>query len=309
MKHVLITGGAGFIGSHTADLLLKKGIKVTVLDNLATGKLAHLDGSNQRLEFIQADIIDYPRLSEVIKNCDCILHLAALPSVLKSIEDPIHSLKVNTMGFLRILQTIREVNPTVRLVYASSAAVYGAQKELPARDDKLLTEKLLSPYALEKVTNEHYARLYAELFGIKSLGLRYFNVYGTRQDPTSFYSGVISKFISNYQSDQPLTVFGDGTQARDFIHVSDVARANELALQSQHTGVVNIATGKMETLKQLIQYISAAGRKPAEIKYAESRVGDIYHSYGSVDQAEQRLGFRYSMDLAEGIKTMLGVLS
>src|SRR5262249_34049896 len=161
------------------------------------------------------------------------------------------------------------------LVYASSAAVYGDQDGLPAQDDVPLAEKFLSPYALEKATNEYYARLYATLFGIKSLGLRYFNVYGSRQDPASFYSGVISKFIANYQRDLPLTVFGDGTQARDFIHVSDIAQANWLALQNQSIGVTNIATGKKETLNQLIHYIGMAGGKPAEIKYAEPRAGDI----------------------------------
>jgi UDP-glucose 4-epimerase len=304
MKHVLVTGGAGFIGSHTVDLLLQEGFRVTVLDNLATGKLAHLPLTDPHLEFIQADIVDFPALSALVKNCDGVLHLAALSSVPQSIEDPVRSLKVNTLGFLQVLEAIREAERPVRLVYASSAAVYGGQGELPARDDVPLGKEFLSPYALEKVTNEHYAALYTRLFGLKSLGLRYFNVYGLRQDPASPYSGVISKFIENYQRDLPLTLWGDGTQSRDFIYVEDVARANWLALQSHHAGILNIATGKMETLTQLIRYIEMAGKKPASINYVPSRVGDIYQSYGSIKQAQQQLGFSHRIDLQQGIKRL-----
>jgi len=304
-KRILVTGGAGFIGSHTVDRLLQQGMQVTVFDNLATGKLAHLDVSHAPLKFIQDDILNYSQLAAAVAASDAVLHLAALPSVPKSIEDPIQSLHVNTLGFLHVLQAIREAARPIRLVYASSAAVYGRARALPCRDDLPLSDELLSPYALEKSNNERYAALYATLFGIKSLGLRYFNVYGSRQDPASPYSGVISKFLENYQSDLPLTVFGKGEQSRDFIHVSDVARANELALQSDYAGVLNVATGKMETLNQLIHCIELAGDKPAQVNYAQSRVGDISQSYACVKRAEQYLDFQYSVDLKQGISLLM----
>lgn len=304
MKCVLVTGGAGFIGSHTVDLLLQEGMQVIVVDSLETGKLDYLNLSHPHLEFVQQDILAYSKLVSVIGTCDVVLHLAALPSVPKSIEDPIQSLKVNTLGFVHVLQAIREAHRPIRLVYASSAAVYGSSQSLPCRDDIPLSNGALSPYALEKANNERYASWYADMCGVKSLGLRYFNVYGPRQDPASPYSGVISKFVESYQHDLPLTIFGDGEQSRDFIYVADVARANLLAIQSDFCGAMNIATGRMETLNNLVRYIELAGGKPARIKQAPLRIGDIYQSYANVEQAKQKLGFKYTIDLAQGIQIL-----
>lgn len=307
MRQVLVTGGAGFIGSHTVDLLLANHFQVVVLDNLMTGDKNHLDLAHPNLTFVEGDILNFPLLLNLMKECDAVLHLAALSSVPKSIEDPIASLKVNTEGFVNVLQAIRQLNKPIRLVYASSAAVYGNNAKLPCNDEESLFEMALSPYALEKANNERYASLFDSLFGMKSLGLRYFNVYGVRQDPNSPYAGVISKFIECYQQDKPITVFGEGNQSRDFIHVSDVARANLLALQSQFCGVLNIATGTAETLLHLVNYIEATGKKQAKIHFAKERSGDILQSYAATDKAVQYLDFRYEVGLKQGIQSLLKI--
>ena len=304
MKRVLVTGGAGFIGSHTVDQLLEQGLEVVVIDNLQSGKLSYLNLFNPKLRFIQADVRNDKVLREELARCDAVLHLAALPSVPHSIEHPIQSLQVNIEGFLHVLQAIRRNHRPIRLVYASSAAVYGEVETLPCSDDAP-SSPALSPYALEKATNEHYAKLFERLFGIKSLGLRYFNVYGTRQDPKSPYSGVISKFIEQYQKTEPVMIFGDGKQSRDFIHVTDVARANCLALQTEYSGILNIATGVSENLLNLISYIENAGGRPAELVFAKPRKGDIQNSYANVAKAEKHLGFRYTKNLSDGIRQLL----
>lgn len=308
MKRILVTGGAGFIGSHTVDLFLQQGAQVVVLDNLVTGKVTNLNLFHPNLRFVQADVLDYPVLAKEVAVCDVILHLAALPSVVQSLADPMQSLTVNSGGFLQVLQAIREINPAIRLIYASSAAVYGADAALPCSDEIPLPSAPLSPYALEKANNERYADLYHRLFGIKSLGLRYFNVYGTRQLPGSPYSGVISKFIERYQKKEPITVFGDGQQSRDFIHVADIARANGLAVQSDYCGALNIATGIPETVVSLIKYIELAGGEKAQLEFLAPRAGEIAHSYARVAKAKDQLTYRYEIGLAEGIRSLLSDL-
>ncbi len=306
MQRILVTGGAGFIGSHTVDLLLANQMEVIVFDNLASGRLAYLNLSHPRLTFIEGDILHFSELLAAMESCDAVLHLAALPSVPKSIEDPIASLQVNTAGFLHVLQTIRLLKKPIRLVYASSAAVYGNSTDLPCDDSKPLTTDALSPYALEKANNERYADLFQRLMGLNAIGLRYFNVYGPRQDPASPYSGVISRFIEHYQHDQAISIFGDGRQSRDFIHVNDVARANWLALQSTYCGMANVATGKAETLVDLIRYIEAHGKK-AKVNFAAPRVGDIRESYAKTEKAAHYLKFQAEIRLQEGIQSLLKI--
>lgn len=305
MKNVLVTGGAGFIGSHTVDLLLAHDLRVVVYDNFSSGKLANLNVFHPNLRVVQADILDYELLSSEINKADAVLHLAALPSVPKSIEDPIASFQINTQGFLHVLQAIRECKKPIRFVYASSAAVYGDSNQLPCSDEVILTAEALSPYALEKANDERYAALFTKLFDMKMLGLRYFNVYGERQDPHSPYSGVISKFMSCYREHKPITILGDGKQTRDFIHVKDVARANYMALCSDYAGVVNIATGAPETLLNLVHYIEAAGNHPAETQFAAARAGDIRESYASVQKAKMCLGFQHEISLQNGMAEMV----
>ena len=313
MKSILITGGAGFIGSHTVDFFLQQDIHVVVFDNLATGKITNLHLFHPNIRFVQADILDYKRLAAEVAKCDAVLHLAALPSVQQSIENPIESLQINTQGFLHVLEAIREAQQNnkkaIRLIYASSAAVYGAEAPLPCSDKIPLPLNVLSPYALEKANNERYAALYAKLFDIKSIGLRYFNVYGSRQVPSSPYSGVISKFIAHYQKKEPILVFGDGTQSRDFIHVSDIAKANWLAIHSHYCGVLNIATGVPETVINLISYIEKAGGYSANTQFSAPRIGDISISYASTSQSEKELPFRYTIKLADGILDLLNPLN
>lgn len=304
INHILVTGGAGFIGSHTVDLLLDQGKEVIVLDNLFSGRLSNLNLQHPNLDFIEGDVLHYDLLQECVSKVDAVLHLAAIVSVQLSIEDPIYSFQVNTQGFLHLLQAINHTKRHIRLVYASSAAVYGELINEPSRDDAPLKSPPLSPYALQKIHTEDYAHLYQRLHGLPSLALRYFNVYGKRQDPSSPYSGVISRFFDAYQKDQELVVFGDGMQSRDFIYVADVARANLLALTSDYQGTVNIATGHKHTLLNLISSIEKVGNKKARVKFAEPRLGDIKSSYGTTIKASQHLNFDFSTGLEEGMRLM-----
>jgi len=306
-QRILVTGGAGFIGSHTVDLLLQEGKEVVVLDNLSSGKIENLNLQHPNLEFIEGDVLEYPFLVDLLAGCDAILHLAAIVSVPQSIENPIFTFQVNTQGCLHALQAVYKTKHPIRLVYASSASVYGNLAELPCRDDVPLPRLPQSPYALQKIQAEDYADLYARLFGVKSLGLRYFNVYGSRQDPTSPYSGVISLFLDAYKNDSELIIFGDGQQSRDFIHVADVAKANVLALNSSYTGTLNVATGDPQTLLQIIEFIKSAGGKPAKLHFEPPRQGDIKASFAATELAQCHLGFNYSISQQEGIKLMMKV--
>ncbi|VVC74886.1 UDP-N-acetylglucosamine 4-epimerase [Aquicella siphonis] len=305
-QRVLVTGGAGFIGSHTVDLLLDQGHDVVVLDNLSSGKLENLALQHPNLEFIEGDVLEYPFVEELASDCDAIMHLAAIVSVPQSIENPILSFQVNTQGFLHVLQAASKAGHPVRVVLASSASVYGDASSLPCRDDVPLAEQPLSPYALQKIHAENYGDLYFRLFGVKTLALRYFNVYGPRQNPSSPYSGVISRFLDAYQHDQELTVYGDGEQTRDFIHVADVAKANCLALQTGHAGVLNIATGKPHSLLQVIKFLESVGGRTARLNFAPARTGDIKSSFAAIRLAETHLGFKPAMALREGLERMLG---
>ncbi|OGT38363.1 MAG: hypothetical protein A3F12_01485 [Gammaproteobacteria bacterium RIFCSPHIGHO2_12_FULL_38_14] len=305
-QRILVIGGAGFIGSHTVELLLSGGKQVVVLDNLSSGRLDYLPMTHPDLEFIEGDVLEYPFVLDLLKDVDAVLHLAAISSVQQSIEKPIYSFQVNTQGFLHVLCAIQEIKRAIRLVYASSAAVYGAVHSLPCRDDVPLNNPPLSPYALQKVQNEMYAELYANLYSLPSLALRYFNVYGPRQDAHSPYSGVMSRFLAAYQADQPLTIFGDGLQSRDFIHVHDVARANCLALEKSHViGALNVATGEPKSLLDLIEYINDFGQKKAEVSFQPGRLGDIRASYASTQKAKEQLEFKYQIPLQEGMKLMM----
>ena len=223
---VLVTGGAGFIGSHSVDALLAGGTEVVVLDNFSTGKTANLP-SHARLTLERGDIRNRPDVAGAIVGCTHVLHLAAQVSVRASVEDPPGSAQHNVLGFVNVLDAARRAG-VKRVVYASSASAFGDPGELPLSESSPLAP--LSPYGLEKSCNEQYAALFKQIFGLSALGLRYFNVYGPRQDPASPYTGVINKFADRLRAGQPLTVFGDGGQTRDFIFVKDVARVNVAAL-------------------------------------------------------------------------------
>lgn len=301
MSYILVTGGAGFIGSHSIDYLLTLGHHIIVLDNLETGTLQNLPLQHPHLQFVEGSILDEKLLPTLIKKVDAVLHLAAIASVHQSIVDPVRTAEINTQGFLHLLHTLCIINPTIRLVYASSASVYGNAKQLPCDDEILIERKPLSPYALQKSHMEDYADFFFQLYGIKSIGLRYFNVYGTRQDPHSSYSGVISRFLDAYQNGKSLTILGDGNQSRDFIHVTDVAKANAQALEKKYVGVVNIATGVPQTLLQLVKCIEVASGYDAKLSFDPPRPGDIMASFGTTKLAEKVLDFKAAVSLQEGI--------
>jgi UDP-glucose 4-epimerase len=303
-KHILITGGAGFIGSHTADYLLKQGLKVTVLDNLSSGRLVNLNLAHPQLTFIEGDINDATLIKKLMLTVDAVIHLAAIASVPLSLTEPLTSNYVNAQGFLHILHAIYQAQKPIRLIYASSAAIYGEMNGQPCSDESTFLQLPMSPYGLEKYQNEQYANLYYRLYGIKSLGLRYFNVYGARQLPDSPYAGVISRFLAAYYRDQVLTIFGDGSQARDFVYIDDIVRANILSLQSDCHDVINIATGEPQNLKQLIHCIEQTGTKSAHIHYREKRLGDINLSVARVEKAQKVLQFKAQISLSEGIKRL-----
>lgn len=283
--HVLVTGGAGFIGSHSVEALLAEGNEVTVLDNLSSGKFANLPQS-MHLKFIQGDIRDAHTVERAMRGVTHVLHLAAQVSVAASIADPVSSFMQNAQGFLNVLDAVRRHN-VERMVYASSAAVYGTPLKLPL-DESVVTAPL-SPYGLEKSVNDQYAALYQQLYGVATIGMRYFNVYGPRQDPSSAYAGVISRFAAAITNRQALTVFGDGYQTRDFIFVKDVAAINVRALQSDAVGVCNIATGHSVTLLELIATLGHCAKSDPQVTHAPAAVGDI--RYSAADPSRMRAWF------------------
>ena len=308
MKQVLITGGAGFIGSHTADALLTQGFTVRVLDNFSNGKHANLNAlalADGRLTVIEGDVRDAAITDAAVKGVDAVLHLAAQVSVPRSVADPVESSTHNIAGFLNVLDAVRR-HKIPRMVYASSAAVYGVPEALPLLETN--TAKPLSPYGLEKFINDQYAALYGELYGVSSVGMRYFNVYGPRQDPKSPYAGVISKFADGLEDGKPLRVFGDGSQTRDFIYVGDVARANVLALQGDVVGVLNVGTGTSVTLLELIEAMKEAFDKPALVRHEPPATGDIAHSATNPARLKQTLGWQPATTFVQGLRALAGSL-
>ena len=304
MKQVLITGGAGFIGSHTADALLSQGFAVRVLDNFSNGKHANLDASalaNGRLALVEGDMRDAAVTDAAVNGVDAVLHLAAQVSVPRSVADPVESSTHNIAGFLNVLDAVRR-HKVPRMVYASSAAVYGVPEALPLTEAN--TAKPMSPYGLEKLINDQYAALYLGLYGVSSVGMRYFNVYGPRQDPKSPYAGVISKFADGLKGANPLCVFGDGSQTRDFIYVGDVARANALALQADVTGVLNVGTGTSVTLLELIDAMKEAFGKPAQVHHKPPAHGDIAHSATDPARLKQTLGWQPATTFVQGLRAL-----
>ena len=304
MKQVLITGGAGFIGSHTADVLLAQGIAVRVFDNFSNGKHANLDAAalaDGRLTLVKGDVRDSQAVDAAVVGIDAVLHLAAQVSVPRSVADPVESSTHNIAGFLNVLDAVRR-NNVKRMVYASSAAVYGVPEALPLTEAN--TAKPLSPYGLEKFINDQYAALYFELYGVSSVGMRYFNVYGPRQDPESPYAGVISKFADGLEGAKPLRVFGDGLQTRDFIYVGDVARANALALQAGVTGVLNVGTGSSVTLLALIDAMKEAFGKSAVVQHMPPATGDIAHSATNPARLQQTLGWQITTPFVQGLRAL-----
>ena len=299
----LVTGGAGFIGSNIVEELLKQGHSVRVLDNFSTGKRENLKGFDNDIELIEGDIRSYHIVREAVEGIEFILHQAALPSVPRSIKDPITTNEVNVVGTLNILNSAKDAKVR-RIVYASSSSVYGDLDILPKTEDML--PKPLSPYAVSKLAAEKYCQVFTKLYGLETIIFRYFNVFGPRQDPTSQYSAVIPKFTTLMKNNESPIIYGDGTQSRDFTFVKNVVEANLLACNNnmaKFSGeVFNIAYGKSVTLKELVNKINKILSKNIQYKLADPRPGDVKHSLANIGKAHQFLDYEPKIDIEEGLK-------
>jgi UDP-glucose 4-epimerase len=304
MGCALVTGGAGFIGSHLVDHLVNQGCRVTVLDNLTTGhrhNLAHLDG---RIDFVRGDIRDADLLDRVTDGCDLVFHQAAVVSVSQSVDDPAHTCDVNDLGTVRVLDAARK-HGVKRVVMASSSAVYGDDPQLPKTE--AMAPSPLSPYAVQKLTGEHYASVFAALYGLEVVCLRYFNVFGPRQDPSSPYSGVISIFMTKAVGGEAPIIYGDGSQTRDFVFVHDVVQANWLAATHPAAAgeTFNVATGQCIRIRDLWALIRDLSGAAVDARFASPRAGDIHESVADIGRIGQVLGYAPGVDLRQGLRDTL----
>lgn len=302
MKY-LVTGGAGFIGSNIVKELLERGEKVRVLDNFSTGKRENLlpFNGNPNLEVIEGDLRSFHIVRDAVRGCDYILHQGALPSVPRSIKDPITSNEVNINGTLHILEAAREFG-IKRVVFASSSSVYGNSDTLPKVETMPVAP--LSPYALTKYAGERYCQIFHELYRLETVALRYFNVFGPNQDPTSQYSAVIPKFIKLIKEGKRPVIYGDGTQSRDFTFVSNNVEANLLACTAPGVAgeVFNIACGERYTLIDLVNTINEILGTQVEPIFHSPRPGDVKHSLAGIEKARQKLGFEVKVKFREGLE-------
>jgi UDP-N-acetylglucosamine/UDP-N-acetyl-alpha-D-glucosaminouronate 4-epimerase len=296
----LVTGGAGFIGSHIVEGLVKKGEKVRVIDNLSTGKRENLQPLMDEIEFILGDLRDPKAAAQAVKGVDFILHQAAISSVPCSIEDPLGTTENNLTGTLHLLMAACDAG-VQRFVYASSSSVYGDSPALPKREDFLPTP--LSPYAVSKLSGEYYCQVFHQLYGLETVSLRYFNVFGPRQDPLSPYAAVIPKFITLALAEKPLVVYGDGEQSRDFSFVADVVEANFLACRATDIAgeEFNVGSGEQTSLNQLVQALKEIIAPDLKVEYTEPQPGDVRHSLASIEKAKRLIGFAPTIPFSEGL--------
>jgi len=301
MATYLVTGGAGFIGSHIAERLVERGDSVVVLDNLSTGKVENLAGCRDRITFIEGDLRDLDTVKGACRGVDYVLHQGALASVPRSIADPIASNEVNLNGTLNVLAAAREARVR-RVVYAASSSVYGDTPTLPKQED--MPADPLSPYAVSKYAGELYCQAFVRLYGIETVVLRYFNVFGPRQDPTSQYAAVIPLFISALQRGEAPRVFGDGEQSRDFTYVANVVEANLLACQAPDASgrVINIACGERITINDLIRALQQLLKVDTDPVYDQPRPGDVKHSVADITRARELLGYETVVAFEEGLR-------
>lgn len=304
MATYLVTGGGGFIGSHLVDALLAQGHHVRVLDNFATGRRQNLAHCQHDIELIEADLRDTEAVERAAAGCAVILHQGALPSVPRSIIDPLTSNAVNVGGTLHVLQAARN-QQVQRVVIASSSSIYGDTPTLPKVETMPMNPR--SPYAISKMAAETYTRNFADVYGMETVALRYFNVFGPRQDPTSQYSGVIAKFMTLALRGETYTINGDGTQSRDFTFVANVVQANLLAATVPDIAgaVFNIACGKRISLNDLTQLLNKLVGKAIPTSYNPVRTGDVEHSLADISQAQTILGYAPTVDTATGLAQTL----
>lgn len=301
VNNFLVTGGAGFIGSNLVEALLKRGYKVKVLDNFSSGKRGNIKEFINDIEIIEGDIRSFHLVQQAVKGIDVILHQAALPSVPRSINDPITSNEVNVSGTLNILEAAKDAG-VQKVVFASSSSVYGDNPELP-KHEKMIANPL-SPYAVSKLAGEKYCNVFSRIYGLKTVCLRYFNVFGPKQDPFSQYSAVIPKFITAINNNKQPVIYGDGTQSRDFTYIENVIEANLLAATKDFDSglTMNAACHGQVTLNELVDSINKILNKNIDPIYSNPRAGDIKHSFAEISLIKEKLGFKPVVNFHEGLK-------
>lgn len=299
----LVTGGAGFIGSHLVERLVKEGCRVRVIDDLSTGRKHNIEPFLSEIEFVKGDIRDVSLVGKVMNGVERVFHQAALPSVPRSVKDPISTNEVNVDGTLNVLVAARDAG-VERVVYASSSSVYGESPVLPKKET--MTPQPRSPYAVSKYVGELYSQAFHRVYGLETVCLRYFNVFGPRQDPGSQYSGVVAKFITSLLDAEPPTIFGDGEQSRDFTYIENVVEANLLAARTEGISgeVFNIACGQQLSVNELARLLSQTVGAPAGLtpQFAEERPGDVCHSLADISGAEELLGYKVKVNVGKGLE-------
>jgi nucleoside-diphosphate-sugar epimerase len=304
----LVTGGSGFIGSHLADRLIVAGHEVRVLDNFATGRRENLAHRSGEFELIEGDLQSYERVHTAVRDCEVVFHQGALPSVPRSVQDPLTSNATNVVGTLNVLLAARDAGVR-RVVFASSSSVYGKSPTLPKRED--MRPLPISPYAVAKLACEGYCRSFSDVYGLETVALRYFNVFGPRQDPLSQYSAVIPRFITALRNGVAPTIFGDGEQSRDFTYVDNVVDANLLAADSANGvgEVFNIACGDRISLNRLVGHLRDMLGTDVEPAHADPRPGDIAHSHADIGRAAEVLGYRLNVGFEDGLRRTIESLA
>jgi nucleoside-diphosphate-sugar epimerase len=297
---VLVTGGAGFIGSHIVERMLELGHRVVVLDNFATGRRENLARFAEDIEVVEGDMRSYERVHTAVRGCEVVFHQAALPSVPRSVQDPLTSTEANVTGTLNVLLNARD-GGVRRVIFASSSSIYGANPDLPKRET--MAALPLSPYAVSKLAGEGYCRSFAHVYGLDCVALRYFNVFGPRQDPLSQYAAVIPNFILACLAGQAPTVHGDGEQSRDFTYVANVVDANELAMAASDVSgrVFNVACGERVSLNELMDEIRQLTGADVSARHTTPRAGDVRHSQADITEARAVLGYQPAVGLREGL--------
>ena len=299
---VLITGGAGFIGSHIASALVESGATVRVIDNLATGYEKNVEAIGPDVDFVKADVADDQALNKVLRDVELIFHEAAIPSVPRSVEKPTETHKASVDATFKLLLAARD-HKVRRVIYAASSSAYGDQPELPKRED--MRPAPLSPYAVAKLVGEYYCQVFTRVYGLETVSLRYFNVFGPRQDPTSQYSGVISRFMSALMNDAEPVIYGDGEHSRDFTYISNVVDANLRAADSRDAvgKIINIANGQRTTLNELLETMkTVTGKSQVTARHEPPRAGDVRDSLADLTQARALLGYEPRVNLEDGLR-------
>jgi UDP-glucose 4-epimerase len=300
----LVTGGGGFIGSNIVEELIRRGENVKVLDNFSTGRRENIEPFLSDIELIEGDVRSYHTVGKAVEGVDFILHQAALPSVPRSIKDPISTNEVNVVGTLNILDAVKDAG-VKRVVYASSSSIYGNSEVLPKQEDMM--PEPLSPYAVSKLAGEKYCQVFSRIYNLETVCLRYFNVFGPKQDPTSQYSAVIPKFIAMMLNGRPPTIYGDGLQSRDFTFIANVVDANLLACEASSVNgeVINIACGESSSILDLVEALNNLLNTKIVPEHLEVRKGDVKHSLADIQKAKKLLNYYPKVSFKEGLRKTL----